>query len=98
MNNDDYNLKYGGRFGEDDSNYYNYIDDNRNVDDVMTVNDWIGTIIILSIPIINIIMYFTWAFSDSVNKNKKNFSRATLILTAIGIVFGVLLSSCTGRY
>lgn len=95
MYNDDYNVKYGGTFGGDDINYHRYRDDNSNVDDVMTVGDWIGTMIILSIPIVNIIMYFLWAFGDSVNKNKKNFAKATLILGAMGLVLGGLLASCS---
>lgn len=93
MYNEDYNLKYGGRFGEDQRQFQSYDDRNINVDDVMSVKDWILAFIILSIPIVNVIMYFAWAFSSEINKNKKNFARASLILVAIGLGLGLLFSS-----
>lgn len=95
MHNEDYNLKYGGRFGEDERQYHMYEDRNANVDDVMSIGDWIGALIVLSIPILNIIMYFVWAFSDEINKNKKNFARASLILAAIALGLGFLMSACS---
>ena len=95
MHNEDYNLKYGGRFGDDERQYHKYEDSNINVDDVMSVGDWILAFVVLSIPIVNIVIYFVWAFSDQINKNKKNFARASLILAGIGLGLGLLLSSCS---
>lgn len=66
----------------------------KNNDDVMTVGEWIGVLIVLAIPILNILMYFVWGFSDSTNKNLQNFSRATLIIGAVLIGFGALLGGC----
>ncbi|WP_353094489.1 hypothetical protein [Tissierella praeacuta] len=67
-------------------------------DDVMTVGEWIGVLIVLAIPILNILMYFVWGFSENTNKNLQNFSRATLIIGAILIGFGVLFGGCTSFY
>jgi phosphoglycerol transferase MdoB-like AlkP superfamily enzyme len=58
--------------------------------EVISVKNWILTMIILAIPLINIIMLFVWSFSGNVNPNKKNYSRATLILLAIALVLSIL--------
>ncbi|MCR8630702.1 hypothetical protein [Paenibacillus radicis (ex Xue et al. 2023)] len=57
---------------------------------VMSVKDWILTFIVTAIPVVNIIMLFIWAFGDSANPNKKNYSKATLLLAAILIVIYAL--------
>lgn len=57
---------------------------------VMTVKDWIVTFIVCAIPLVNIIMLFVWAFSDNANPNKRNYAKASLLLTAIFIVLYVL--------
>ena len=60
----------------------------------MTVGDWMGTLLILAIPVVNIIMYLVWAFSSSGNVNRKTFCQASLIwflvLMAVALVFGLL--------
>ena len=76
--------------GEENYNY-GYYNEGGNYEDVMTIKDWIFTLIILAIPLINLIMYFYWSFAPGVNLNKKNFTRATLILTAIGLLLGIVL-------
>lgn len=84
----DYNTNRGP--GAENYNY-GYYNEGGNDEDVMTIKDWIFTMVILAIPLVNLIMYFYWSFGQGVNLNKKNFTRATLILTAIGIVLGILL-------
>jgi hypothetical protein len=60
----------------------------------MTVGDWMATLLILAIPVVNIIMYLVWAFSNSGNVNRKTFCQASLIwflvLMAGALVFGLL--------
>ena len=62
---------------------------------VLSVKDWFVTILVLALPLVNIVMYFYWAFADGVNENKRNFCRASLLWAAIGIglflVFSILL-------
>ncbi|WP_096199876.1 hypothetical protein [Bacillus sp. FJAT-45350] len=64
---------------------------------VMSVKDWLITLIILAIPLVNIVMLFVWGFGSDVNKNKKNYCKATLllmaILIAIYLLFTVLLTA-----
>lgn len=53
---------------------------------IVSVWDWIGVIILMAIPLINLIMLFVWAFSEETNPSKKNYARATLIIFAIIIL------------
>lgn len=70
----------------------------NNTEDVMTTGQWIGVIIVLAIPIINIIMYLFWAFSSTTNENLRNFCRASLILSVIGIFLGIFLGGCSAMF
>jgi hypothetical protein len=67
----------------------------------LRVGQYIGMLLLMCVPILNIILLFVWSFGGSVNLNKKNFARASLILGAIGlilsIVFGAALSSIIGE-
>ena len=49
----------------------------------MDLKDWILTLIILLIPCVGIVMYFVWAFESNGNINRRNFSRAQLIIFAV---------------
>ncbi len=61
----------------------------------LSVGQFLGMILLLVIPLVNIILLFVWGFGDGVNINKKNFARAHLILIGIliglWIVFGVII-------
>lgn len=70
---------------------YQYVQ--PNLDAPMTMGQYIVTFIITAIPIVGIIMLFVWAFGSNVNINKKNYSRAALIMAVIGIVLGIIFSS-----
>lgn len=62
---------------------------------VMTVGNWMITLLVLALPLINIIMYLVWALDNSGNANRRNFCRASLIWFAIMIgisivIFGIM--------
>lgn len=57
-----------------------------------TVKQWLGTLALLMIPIVNIVLVFVWAFSKNTNINKRNFARASLLLTAIILGFYIALT------
>lgn len=65
----------------------------HNMAPIMTIGNWIVTMIILVIPIVNIIMLIVWAASSSENPNRKNWAIAQLIFMGIGIVLYILLFS-----
>lgn len=62
----------------------------------MSVGQYIGTIILFMIPLVGFILMLVWAFGSDVNLNKKNFSRAYLIMMLIGIVLAIVLSIAAG--
>ncbi|KIL51120.1 hypothetical protein [Jeotgalibacillus campisalis] len=54
----------------------------------MTTKSWVGTILLLMIPLVNLVLLFVWGFGSE-NSQRKNYSRATLIV--MGIVLAVYL-------
>jgi len=67
---------------------------------VYGVGGWFLTLLLLCIPIVNFILTLVWAFSGNVNKNKKNFAIACLIMmilmTAISIAVYLSIVSVIG--
>ena len=57
----------------------------------ISVGEWMITLLVSAIPIVNIIMLFVWAFGSSTNPNKSNWAKAALIWILIAIVVSVLL-------
>lgn len=70
--------------------------ENNNDSRVMTVGDWMVTLLVLALPLVNIIMYLVWAFDNNGNPNRRNFCRASLlwfaIIVGISIVIGVVMA------
>ena len=64
---------------------------NSGNDDVMSVKEWLITLLILCVPLVNIIMMFVWGFCSNTKPTKANFCKAYLILTAIAIVLYLVL-------
>lgn len=54
------------------------MEDNRDAQ-IMTVGDWMVTLLILSLPLVNSIMILVWAFSSGGNPNRRNYCLATLL-------------------
>lgn len=54
--------------------------------EVISTKDWVLTILITSIPILNIIMLFVWAFGGGTAKTKSNWAKAMLIWMVVGII------------
>lgn len=64
---------------------------------VMSVKDWMITLLIMLIPFVNIIFLFIWAFGGGENNpNKVNWSKAALIFMAIAIVLNIVLFTIFG--
>ncbi|MCM1179306.1 MAG: hypothetical protein NC347_03555 [Clostridium sp.] len=60
----------------------------------MSLGQWIGTIVLGTIPCVNIIMLIIWAVSAE-NINKKRWAQAQLIVTVvlavISFIFGMVM-------
>ena len=71
-----------------------------------TMGDWALTILASCIPCFGIVIYFVWAFSKKGNVNRRNYCRASLIITGVilavylvfMIIFGVAIFSASGTY
>ena len=68
----------------------NYEKDNNSIDlnydeysKPMTIKDWLITNLLMLIPIANIVLVFVWAFGSNVNKSKKTYFQASLIMAGI---------------
>ena len=56
------------------------------------VGEWVGTMLLMIIPIVNIIMLFVWAFGSGAKLSKRNWARANLIMALIAIGLSILLA------
>ena len=72
----------------------NYLEPRR--DEIVSIKEWLITILIMSIPIVNIVMMFVWAFGGTVKESKANYFKASLIMAAIGILIAILLYGVMG--
>jgi hypothetical protein len=62
----------------------------------VSLGDWMLTLFLMFLPLVNIIMLFVWAFSNGTPESKANWAKASLIWMAIGIVLYVLLFAIIG--
>jgi hypothetical protein len=65
---------------------------------IPSVGDWIITLLLVSIPLVNIIALIYWAASSSIGSIKRNFAKAALIwfliiIALYAIFFGAMIGS-----
>ena len=70
-------------------------DDYQKKPELLSVGQWILTLFLLSLPIINIVMLFVWAFGGHKDQ-RENFAKAGLIWMLIGFIFVFLIIGCVG--
>lgn len=68
----------------------------------LSVKQWMFTLIVMMIPLVNIVMFLVWAFGKG-NRGRANYFKAQLLLILIGCVLWLLLvmligSSSGGAY
>ena len=56
----------------------------------LTVGEWLLTLIVLCIPLLNIILCLVWALRSSGNIHRRNFCRATLFLIPVAVVMALV--------
>src|SRR5699024_4337123 len=65
---------------------------------IVDLGSWVLTVFLTMIPLVNIVYLLVLGFSDNTSIAKSNFSRATLICTALGIVvsiiYAIVLATC----
>ena len=63
----------------------------ENLEEPITMGEWLITMLIMLIPCVNIVMMFVWAFSSTEKKSKSNYFKANLIFTGILFVFAIVM-------
>ena len=68
---------------------------------IPSVGDWMITLLILSIPVVNFIALIYWAVSGSTNTVKANFAKAAIVWFVVIIIlyllfFGALIGAFLG--
>ncbi|MDX1626806.1 MAG: hypothetical protein R3323_09855 [Wenzhouxiangellaceae bacterium] len=61
-----------------------------------SVGNWMVTLLITFIPIVNIVMLLVWAFGSSTHPEKANWAKAMLAWFAIFIVLSGLMALLGG--
>lgn len=77
---------------------YQYQQPQDELEEPMTMGEWMITLLIMLIPCANIIMAFVWAFNSTEKKSKSNFFKAYLIFMAIVIVLSILAVIVVGVF
>lgn len=67
-----------------------------NLEEPVTVGEWIVSFLLLMIPCVNIVLMFIWAFSSNEKKSKSNFFKAYLIITVIVTVIVFIIYAIVG--
>jgi hypothetical protein len=55
----------------------------------LTLGEWMLTLLVLAIPLVNLVMYLVWALGDGGNLNRKRFCQASLLWLLIFVGLGV---------
>lgn len=58
----------------------------------VSVGEWMLTLLLTFIPIVNIIALIIWAFSSGTKPSKSNWAKATLLWMLIAIALGFTLA------
>ncbi|MBR2805491.1 MAG: hypothetical protein IKE18_01780 [Oscillospiraceae bacterium] len=57
----------------------------------LTVGQWVGTLLLMLIPVVNTVMLFVWAFGNG-HKDRSNFAKAELIISLILVAISIVLT------
>ncbi len=84
---------------QDESVHYSHNESVKEIDDffssidtvpVVKTSTYFWMILVMLIPGLNVIMLLIWSFSEKINTNRRNLSRAALIWTGIFIVVAII--------
>lgn len=61
------------------------------LEEPVSLGEWITSLLILMIPCVNIVMIFVWAFGSGTKKSKSNYFKASLIMSAIFLAIYIVI-------
>lgn len=87
------NEQYNYSYNNTDYNYsqpQNY-NQQGNDNEVMSVGEWLLTILATIIPCVGLVLYLVWAFGKNGNANRRNYCKAWLIYWLIQMVLTIII-------
>lgn len=75
---------------------YQYREPETDLEEPISMGEWLVTMLLMLIPCVNIVLMFVWAFSSKEKKSKSNYFKAALIFAAIVIVLYIILIAIFG--
>lgn len=69
------------------------VKDGKITAEVISFGEWVWSLLLCFVPLVNLIMLIIWSTTSETNPNKQNFARAMLIWTVVGIVFSIVFLS-----
>lgn len=70
---------------------YNPYTSPSNLEEPLSVGQWMLTMLVCALPCVNLIMLLVWAFQSTGNKSRSNWAKANLIWAAIGFAIYFIL-------
>ena len=75
---------------------YQYREPETDLEEPISMGEWLVTMLLILIPCVNIVLMFVWAFSSKEKKSKSNYFKAALIFAAIVLVLYIILIAIFG--
>lgn len=74
------------------------MNDNTASKEIVSLGDWVLTLLLTGIPGLNVIMLIYWSLNKNIKISKQNFARASLLLIFLVIIFYFLMIEMTAGY
>ena len=75
---------------------YQYREPETDLEEPISMGEWLVTMLLMLIPCVNIVLMFVWAFSSKEKKSESNYFKAALIFAAIVLVLYIILIAIFG--
>lgn len=62
----------------------------------VSIADWLITLLIVLIPVLNLVMLLVWSLNKSTHRSKANFSKAVFILILITLFLFIVILAISG--
>lgn len=85
------NQAYQQPYQQPQQSYQQSYQPDSDLEEPVSFGDWMLSILLMTIPCVNIIMMFVWAFGSGTKKSKSNYFKAVLVWTLIWTVLTVIM-------
>ncbi len=70
--------------------------ENQGMEKSVSVGDWMLTMFLMAIPVVNLILLLVWAFGGGATPSKANWAKAVLLWMVISIGIGIVVGVIAG--